>query len=213
MGVNLNDPDVSAIEVRTEGWVAGMQLAGLAMQSLSRQGNDTHSFISAFTGSHAYIMDYLAEEVLRRQPYAIRSFLLQTSILERMCGPLCEAVVQPDVAEALDSQVMLETIEQNQLFVIPLDDERGWYRYHHLFNEVLCRRLEVLFPRQIPELHCRASIWYEENGFIHEAIQHAMKSGNQNLTARLVEQHGCALLMGGEVVTLADWLAAIEPFT
>jgi LuxR family transcriptional regulator, maltose regulon positive regulatory protein len=213
MGLKLSDPEVSAIETRTEGWVAGLQLAGLAMQSLSRQGgNEPHSFISTFTGSHAYIMDYLTEEVLRHQPDKICSFLLQTSILERMCGPLCEAVVQPGMAEALDGHAILETLEQKHLFVIPLDDERHWYRYHHLFNEVLSRRLEAQFPRQILELHCRASKWYEQNGFIHEAIQHAMKSGDLDRTARLVEQHGCALLMGGEVVTLADWLRAIEPY-
>ena len=220
MRLNLSDGDVSAIETRTEGWIAGLQLAGLALHSslasqvaITPGDQNQHTFITAFTGSHAYIMDYLTEEVLRNQPDGVRSFLLQTSILERMCAPLCEAVVQTGAVEPIHGQMMLEAIEQNHLFVIPLDSERRWYRYHHLFNEVLKRRLEVLFPEQIPGLHRRASAWYVKHGFIHEAIQHAMKAGDSDLLALLVEEHGCDLLMGGELVTLADWLAAIEPYT
>ncbi|RPJ46429.1 MAG: hypothetical protein EHM21_08710, partial [Chloroflexi bacterium] len=220
MGLDLSDPEVSAIETRTEGWVAGLQLAGLAIQSYlaspvepGTEGKNPHTFITAFTGSHAYVMDYLTEEVLRCQPASIRSFLLQTSILERMCGPLCEAVVLPGRTEQLNGQAMLEFIALQHLFVIPLDTERDWYRYHHLFKEVLSRRFEVLFPEQVPDLHQRASEWYENHGFIYEAIQHALKAKDLDRTARLVEAHGCDLLMSGEVVTLADWLAAIEPYT
>lgn len=219
MGLELSDPDLLAIETRTEGWIAGLQLAGLAMQSaLASQvavttGKDPHSFIATFSGSHAYIMDYLMEEILRHQPETVRTFLLQTSILERMCGPLCKAVVESSSHEPIDSQAMLEAIERDHLFVIPLDIERRWYRYHHLFKEVLSRRLEFLYPEQIPTLHRRASEWFEQQGLIHEAVQHAMNTGESDRTVRLVEQHGCNLLMGGELVTLAGWLAAIEPYT
>jgi LuxR family maltose regulon positive regulatory protein len=219
MGLKLSDLEVSAIDTRTEGWIAGLQLAGLALQGVlgprlrSTESVDPHSFLVSFTGSHAYIMDYLTEETLRYQPEATRSFLLQTSILERMCGPLCEAVVGADPTEPNDGQAMLETIEQNHLFVIPLDGERRWYRYHHLFKEVLSRRLEVLVPGQIPTLHRRASEWYEQHGLIHEAIHHAIKSHDLDCAARLVEQHGCDFLMGGELMTLADWLASIDPYT
>ena len=185
MGLTLSDPDILAIETRTEGWIAGLQLAGLAMQKvLSAPGSSTqaekdqHNFIAAFTGSHAYIMDYLTEEVLRGQPEITRSFLLQTAILERMCGPLCEAVVGPDTTGPLDGQAMLEAIERHHLFVIPLDTGQRWYRYHHLFREVLRRRLEALYPGQIPGLHRRASEWFEQHGFIHEAVQHAMQAGD-----------------------------------
>ncbi len=205
----LSAADISAIEARTEGWIAGLQLAGLAIQA----ENDPHRFISAFSGSHAYIMDYLTEEVLRGQVDSVRLFLLQSSILDRMCGPLCEAVIQSDMIEPGACQMILEVIERSHLFVNPLDTERRWYRYHHLFKEVLNRRLEVLYPDQIPSLHRRASEWFEEHGFVHEAIQHAMKAGDSDRLACLVEQHGCDLLMGGELVTLAGWLSAIDSYT
>jgi LuxR family transcriptional regulator, maltose regulon positive regulatory protein len=214
MGLKLNGEDVSALEERTEGWIAGLQLAGLAMQGLSLKGSkDSHSFLAALSGSHAYIMDYLTDEVLRQQTDTTRSFLLQSSILDRMSGALCEAVVKTGTADPIDGQAVLEEIEKNHLFVIPLDTERRWYRYHHLFREVLSRRLEVSDPGQIFALHHRASEWFELHGFVHEAIHHATKAGDPDRTARLVEQHGCALLMGGELVTLADWLAAIDPYT
>ena len=220
MRLDLSDADVSAIGARTEGWIAGLQLAGLAMKSTLvspgaslQSGKDSHLFIEAFTGSHAYIIDYLTEEVLRSQPEAIRSFLLQTAILERMCASLCEALITMGAAESIDGQAVLEKIERNHLFVIPLDGERRWYRYHHLFKEVLSRRLEGLYPGQIPNLHRRAAEWFEQNGLIHEAVEHAMKAGDADLTVRLVEAHGCDLLMGGELVTLAGWLAAIEAYT
>jgi LuxR family transcriptional regulator, maltose regulon positive regulatory protein len=205
----LNAADIAAIETRTEGWIAGLQLAGLAMQA----EKDPQHFITAFSGSHTYIMDYLTEEVLRGQPDLVRSFLLTTSILDRMCAPLCEAVVRFTPSEPVNCQAMLESIERDHLFVLPLDTEQRWYRYHHLFKEVLSRRLEILHPNQIPGLHLTASQWFEQNEFFHEAIQHAMEAGNQDRVARLVEQHGCDLLMAGELVTLADWLAAIDSYT
>lgn len=205
----LSASDVAAIETRTEGWIAGMQLAGLAMQA----DKEPQRFIASFTGSHAYIMDYLTQEVLRSQPDPVRSFLLQTSILDRLCGPLCEAVVRFPQPEAIDCQAILGTIEKDHLFVIPLDTEQRWYRYHHLFKEVLSRRLEGLALDQIPGLHRRASNWFEQHGFIHEAIQHAMKATDSDHVARLVEQNGCDLLMAGELVTLTNWLAVIDSYT
>jgi LuxR family maltose regulon positive regulatory protein len=214
MRLKLSSDDIAAMEVRTEGWIAGLQLAALSMQGCP----DIHSFVSAFTGSHYYIVDYLAEEVLKLQSESVRSFLLKTSILDRMCGPLCDAVTSsltpPQVGEgtgAGSSRAMLETLEQMNLFLIPLDDERRWYRYHHLFADVLNRRLEHLFPHQLPELHRRASLWYEQNGFIPEATQHALVAGDRDRAAQLVEQNGCSLLMRGEVVTLLKWIEAVEP--
>lgn len=212
--LEISGPDLSAIESRTEGWIAGLQLAGLAIKSTAASREDSlHNFIASFAGSHAYIMDYLTEEVLRSQDDTMRSFLLQTSILERMCAPLCQAVIQTGKETFFDGQAALEMIEKQHLFVIPLDGERRWYRYHHLFRDVLNRRLEFSFPEQIPILHRRASEWYEQNGFIHEAVQHTMKTGDSSLTARLVEQYGCAVLMAGETTILGDWLAAVEPYT
>jgi LuxR family maltose regulon positive regulatory protein len=154
-------------------------------------------------------MDYLAEEVLKQLPDKLSIFLLQTSILDRMCAPLCNAVVEVNAIEPVESQVMLETLDQMNLFVIPLDGERRWYRYHHLFTDVLNRRLEHKYPHQLPDLHRHASKWYEQNEFIPEAIQHALDAGDLDRAAQLVEQNGCFLLMSGEVYTLLDWIAAI----
>lgn len=206
MKLKLSTDDLAAIAARTEGWIAGLQLAALSMQSCQ----DIHGFVSAFTGSHYYVMDYLVEEVLKLQPANISTFLLQSSILSRLCGPLCEAVVDVDPAKPVDGQTTLETLEQTNLFLIPLDEERHWYRYHHLFADVLNKRLEHQFPHLIPELHRRASQWYEQNGFISDAIQHALAAGEQDRVAQLIEQNGCFLLMSGEVSTLLNWTNAIE---
>ena len=205
MGLKLTAPDIAAMERRTEGWIAGLQLAALSMQSCK----DLHGFVSAFTGSHYYIMDYLAEEVLKLQPQAVSTFLLQTSILDRMCAPLCNAVVDENPAESLDSQSRLEILEQMNLFLIPLDGERCWYRYHHLFADVLNRRLGYQYPDRVPELHQRASRWYEQKSLLPEAIQHALQAGDLQRAARLVEENGCFLLMTGEVHTLLGWIEAI----
>jgi LuxR family transcriptional regulator, maltose regulon positive regulatory protein len=218
MGLTLSTDDIAAMEARTEGWIAGLQLASIALQATASQShnsmqgdNDVHRFVSAFTGSHYYIMDYLAEEALTLQTETVRSFLLQTSILSRLCGPLCDAVTELDTPDINGGQVMLEAIEQMNLFLIPLDKERHWYRYHHLFADVLNRRLEQLFPQKLPDLHRRASQWYEQNGFIYDAIQHALMAGDQERAAHLVDQNGCLLLMRGEVINLLDWIKAVEP--
>jgi len=209
IGLKLSADDIAAMEARTEGWIAGLQLAALSMQGCQ----DIHGFVSAFTGSHYYIMDYLVEQVLKLQPEEVRSFLLQTSILDRMCGPLCNAVVEVDATEPIDGQAMLEALEQMNLFVVPLDDERRWYRYHHLFADVLNRHLEHLLPHQLPELHRRASQWYEQNEFIPDATHHALMAGDQRRVAQLVEQNGCTLIMRGEVVTLLKWIEAVESYS
>jgi LuxR family transcriptional regulator, maltose regulon positive regulatory protein len=206
IGLTLSANDLSAMEMRTEGWIAGLQLAAISMQG----SKDIHSFVSAFTGSHHYVMDYLAEEVLKNQPKKVSVFLLQTSILDRLCGPLCEAIVDADKADPVDGQTMLEALEEMNLFVIPLDDERHWYRYHHLFADVLRKRLEHQYPQMLPELHRRASQWYEQNGFLAESINQAIATGDQDRAAHLIEENGCFLLMSGEVATLLNWADAIE---
>jgi LuxR family maltose regulon positive regulatory protein len=206
MGVTLSANDLSALEARTEGWIASLQLAALSMQGIK----DIHGFVSAFTGSHHYVMDYLVEEVLKNQPQKVSAFLLQTSILDRLCGSLCEAVVDADESDPVDGQTMLEALEEMNLFVIPLDDERHWYRYHHLFADVLRKRLEHQHPQLLPELHRRASHWYEQNEFLAESVQQAIAAGDQDRAAHLIEENGCFLLMSGEVATLLNWTDAID---
>jgi LuxR family maltose regulon positive regulatory protein len=205
-GTALAVADLAALETRTEGWIAGLQLAALSMKG----SGDIHGFVSAFTGSHHYVMDYLVEEVLKVQPDERTAFLLQTSILDRLCGPLCEAVAGGDPAIPIDGQAMLETLEGMNLFTVPLDDERRWFRYHHLFADVLRKHLEHRFPQLRPTLHRRASQWYEQNGFIAESIQQAIAAGDPERAAHLIEENGCQLLISGEVSTLLQWTEAIE---
>jgi LuxR family maltose regulon positive regulatory protein len=206
MQLELSADDIMRMEKRAEGWIAGLQLAALSIQSC----NDVHGFVSAFAGSQAYIMDYLAEEVLRLQPEGVRVFLLKTSILGRLCGPLCNAVLGMGETEDIDGQMMLETLEKKNLFLVPLDDKRHWYRYHQLFADVLNRRLESQFPDQLRDLHLRAAQWLAQNGSSDEAIQHTLMAGDRDLAAQLVDQYGCLLLMRGEVVNLLGWIEAVE---
>lgn len=215
MGLSLSDDDVAALEKRTEGWIAGLQLASIAAQShKSMQGSrDIHSFITEFAGSHHYIMDYLTEEVLRLQSDRLSLFLLQTSILSSMCASLCEAVVDKGGAEPINGQAMLEILEKMNLFVVPLDEKRQWYRYHHLFADMLNRNLENRFPHQASGLHRRASQWYEQNGFIPEGIHHALMAGDRDLAIQLIEQNGVLLLIRGEVTTLLKWIETVEPYS
>jgi LuxR family maltose regulon positive regulatory protein len=202
MGLSLSAGDLSAIEKRTEGWIAGLQLAALSMQS----SKDIHAFVSAFTGSHHYVMDYLVEEVLKSQPDKMGAFLLQTSILDKMCGLLCESII-----DGVDGQAMLESLERMNLFLIPLDDERRWYRYHHLFADVLKKRLEQHVPGSLPKLHARASRWFEQNGLVPEAIGHSLAGGDLERAIQLIERNGPLLLMGGELNALSGWIKAVEP--
>jgi LuxR family maltose regulon positive regulatory protein len=187
MGLNLSAENIAALEARTEGWITGLQLAALALQGpLSMQGHasrDTSRFIQSFTGSHRFVLDYLVEEVLQRQSEHIRSFLLQTAILERLSGSLCDAVTGQK-----DGRGILETLERGNLFIVPLDDEHQWYRYHHLFNEVLLSHVQEEQPGQIPLLHKRASAWYEQNNLPAEAIRHALAARNFERAAGLIEK-------------------------
>ena len=206
MGLALSADDLSAMETRTEGWIASLQLAALSMQS----SKDVHAFVSAFTGSHHYVMDYLVEEVIGFQPKKVGDFLMQTSILEPMCGPLCEFVIDPDPEEPVNGQAMLEALERMNLFVIPLDDDRGWYRYHHLFADVLRKRLEQHCPDSLPKLHQRASLWFEQNGLVIEAIGHSLTADDQDRVIQLIEQNGPLLLIRGELNPLSNWIKAVE---
>jgi LuxR family maltose regulon positive regulatory protein len=206
MGLALSADDLSAMETRTEGWIVSLQLAALSMRS----SKDIHSFVSAFTGSHHYVMDYLVEEVLGLQPKKVCDFLMQTSILDQMCGPLCESVIDADPEEPVDGQAMLEALERMNLFVIPLDDERCWYRYHHLFADVLRKRLEQHYPGSLPRLHQRASLWFEQNGLIPEAIRHSLTGGDQDRVIQLIEQYGAILVLSGEYNALSNWIKAVE---
>jgi len=209
MGFDLSDNEISAMYVRTEGWVAGLQLAGLSIEGCQ----DVHGFINAFSGSHHYIVDYLADEVLKRQDETTRSFLLQTSILSRMCASLCDSMLEMrSDKKPPDGQTMLETLERMNLFIIPLDEERRWYRYHHLFADALYRCLQYQSPELLPKLYHRTSEWYEKNGLIGEAIQYALGAGDRERVTRLIEQNGCSLLMSGEVLTLLKWLETVEQY-
>ena len=178
MGLNLSAEDIAALETRTEGWIAGLQLAALSMQGRS----DTASFIKSFTGSHHFILDYLVEEVLQRQPEHVRNFLLQTAILDRLSGSLCDAVTGQE-----DGRGMLEALERGNLFVVPLDDQRQWYRYHHLFAEVLQAHLREAQPDRVSTLHRRASEWYQQNGLPSDAIRHALAAEDFEGAAGLIE--------------------------
>ena len=173
MGLNLSAEDITALETRTEGWIAGLQLAAISMQG----HQDAASFIKSFTGSHHFVLDYLIEEVLHRQPVEVQTFLLRTSILDRMCGPLCDSVLGSPSAsgqETVSAQETLEYLEHANLFIVPLDNERRWYRYHHLFAELLRQRLGK--PKEFAEFHLRASQWHEENGDLGAAFHHAYRS-------------------------------------
>ena len=204
MGLSLSAADVAALETHTEGWIVGLQLAALSMQG--RQ--DVAGFITAFTGTHRYILDYLTDEVLERRPTGTQNFLLQTSILDRLCGPLCDAVTGGN-----DSQATLERLEQANLFIMALDDERRWYRYHPLFAEVLRARLRQAQPNSAPELHRRASRWYEEERLTDEAVHHALTGRDFEQAARLIERVAGTMVRQGASASLVRWLEAIPEET
>ncbi len=182
MGLDLTPAQAAALEARSEGWIAGLQLAALAMQGPGKES--LASFIDDFTGSHRYIMDYLVGDVLVNQPAAQREFLLKTSILERLSAWLCDAVT-----DRQDSQAILDSIEQSNLFLIPLDDERGWYRYHHLFGDVLRNRLRAEMPDQVRDLHRRAAGCLAQNGLVFEAIDHAFALSDFDFVRDLFRQY------------------------
>jgi LuxR family maltose regulon positive regulatory protein len=197
MGLELSAEDTAELEGRTEGWIAGLQMAALAM----RDHADVSGFIAAFTGSNRHVVDYLAEEVLARQPEELRTFLLKTSVLDRMCAPLCNAVTGH-----ADGQTTLERLEHANLFVIPLDDERHWYRYHHLFADVLSQRLQQTQARLVPELHKRACGWFERQGLVGEAINHALAAQDWERAVRLIESNGVTIVLGRQIQTMLGWI-------
>jgi LuxR family maltose regulon positive regulatory protein len=196
----LPDESVAALAARTEGWVAGLQLAGLSLRGQA----DVGGFVASFSGSHRYVLDFLAEEVLDRQPAEVRSFLLETSVLERLSGELCDAVTGRG-----DGQAMLELVERANLFLVPLDGVRGWWRYHHLFADLLRVRLRQQRPERLAELHRAAAAWSEAHGLADDAVRHALAAGDGAWAARLVERHADAVLLRSERATLARWLAAL----
>ncbi|UCD97816.1 MAG: hypothetical protein JSV42_12715, partial [Chloroflexota bacterium] len=196
MGLDLSRQDMVALEDRTEGWVVGLQLAGLSMQGQA----DLKAFITNFSGSHRHILDYLTDEVLQHQPEDIRSFLLQTSILDRLSGPLCNALTG-----RVDGDMLLAHLDTANLFVTPLDEKRRWYRYHRLFSDLLRNELKRSQPELIPELHRRASRWHEGNGDIQSAIDHALQVSDLSQAARLIEQHALPNLYQGQVAKVVGW--------
>ena len=224
MGLNLSSEDIAALEARTEGWIAGLHLAALALlgraqqDTLSMQGHpDAANFIQSFTGSHHFVLDYLVEEVLQQQPESIHTFLLHTSILDRMCGALCDAVLgDPDAP----GQATLEYLERANLFIVPLDNERRWYRYHHLFGELLQQRLLQRLRQSVAsapgeerpgvaELHIRASSWFEANSLGLEAFHHAAAANDVERAERLISGRGMPLHYRSTVNAILDWLGSL----
>ncbi len=212
-GLNLSGQEVDALTTRTEGWIAGLQMAALSM--LGRAPESIPDFIRSFTGSHHYVLDYLTEEVLQSQSENIQTFLLQTSILDRLSGPLCDAVFRDEGDRLRDeyqpSALVLRYLEQANLFTISLDDERCWYRYHHLFADLLRNRLASLHPELVPILHRRASEWYEAAGYTEETIAHAFKANNDERLARLIEKYAWDMLHQSKYSLLFSWIEALPP--
>jgi len=196
--LDLPASSLAVLAARIEGWVAGPQLAALSL----RGHHDAAAFVAGFSGSNRYVLDYLAQEVLARQPDQVREFLLVTSVLERLCGPLCDAVTG-----RADGQVMLEQVERANLFLIPLDEVRGWWRYHQLFADLLRARLGQEPRNRVPQLHHDAAAWHEDHRLIGEAVQHALAAGDAQWAAQLVER----LYRRSEIATQQRWFAALPP--
>ncbi len=202
MGLSLSAADIAALEDKTEGWIAGLQLAGLSM----RDRADPAAFIADLSGSHRHILRYLTEEVLQQQPPEIQQFLLQTSILDKLTGALCDALTG-----AANGRVLLEQLYDDNLFLIPLDDEQQWYRYHQLFAGLLRDWQKTLLREETPALHRRASRWYEQAGLSSEAIQHSLEAEDYETAVALIETHAMDMLMAWHAKTVRGWMAAIPP--
>lgn len=197
MAIHLTQNQLVALDERTDGWIAGLQLAALSIREVA----DTDSFIESFSGSHRFILDYLTDEVLKQLPAGLRRFLLKTSILERLTAPLCNAVTERE-----DSQAILQHIEEMNLFLIPLDHRREWYRYHHLFAEMMRKQLSQEFSDEIVALHHRASQWYEEQGSLAESIHHAQEAHQIDRLADLIERYSLGIIKQGHIRTGRYWL-------
>lgn len=202
--VTLSDDQLAALVRRTEGWAAGLQLAGLSLAGHP----DPASFVQTFTGTHRFVLDYLTEEVLARQPDWLVRFLLETSVLERLSGPLCDAV-----CGRRDSQAVLERVERANLFLVPLDEVRQWWRYHHLFADLLRVRLQQDDPEHVPELHRAAASWAETHGLHEDAIRHWLAGGDSSRAAHVIEQHFDAALRSAEDTALSRWVSRLAPQT
>ncbi len=200
MGLDLTTDDIASLEARTEGWIAGLQMAAISMQGRE----DLTAFVQAFSGSHRFILDYLLEEVLNLQSPNIQNFLLKTSILERMTARLCDVVIDSN-----DSQNILTQLDRANLFLIPMDDERCWYRYHHLFSDLLKNQLTQIYPDELQDMHRRASQWYEEQDLRDEAINHAFAAGDDKRVARLVQKYAMDMLHQSKYTLLLSWIEAL----
>jgi LuxR family maltose regulon positive regulatory protein len=200
MQLDLSPDLVEALEARTEGWIAGLQLAALSLSGRS----DKADFIAAFTGRHRYLVEYLLDEVINRQSAEVQAFLQSTSVLERLCGPLCDALL----GEASGSEAILKGLEQANLFVMALDDQGYWYRYHHLFRDFLQTRLNQAQPERLAALHRAASAWYAAHDFLREAAQHAFQTHDWDYAAAFVEQHSFTLIIHSDISTIAEWCSA-----
>lgn len=201
MGLALSVEALASLEERTEGWAAGLQLAALSIQGRA----DMDAFIQAFTGSNVYIAEYLVDEVLKRQPDEMQAFLLQTSILDRLSGALCEAVTG-----CMDGAAMLKALQQANIFIIPLDDDGRWYRYHRLFADLLRTRLQSSISKTaLDDLHQKAAGWYEQNGMIAESVEHSLAASDDTRMVRLVETAALPMILQANVRTVEGWLRAI----
>ena len=210
MDVDLAPTDIMLLEKRTEGWVAGLQMAAISL----RGREDISKFIQSFGGSNRFIMDYLLEEVLNRQPQDFQNFLLKTSILEKLNGDLADFILINSTSldhqqKDYNSQSILSTLEQNNLFLIALDDQRNWFRYHHLFADLLQNRLRARHPEIIPVLHQQASIWFSQEGYLEEAIDHAIKTNDLNFATRQIETHVIKLIRHGNISLTRKWIRSL----
>lgn len=197
MGLALSEEDMHLLETHTEGWIAGLQLAALSM----RRHDDLHAFVKAFSGSQRFILDYVQEEILGQLPVSQQRFLLHTSVLDQMNADVCQALTGESA-----SQQILESLERANLFLVPLDEERCWYRFHALFREVLLARLQATQPEYIAHLHRAAAIWFEHQGWLHEAIPHALAADDFSFVASLLEGSVERLYLQGELKTLLTWI-------
>jgi LuxR family maltose regulon positive regulatory protein len=212
-GLELSAQEIALLDARTEGWIAGLQMAALALQAsprsaspMSRSPTLVSALIQGFGGTHRFVLDYLVEELLERQPEPLRLFLLQTSVLGRMSAPLCDALrADCDV----QSQEILTQLERANLFVVPLDDERRWYRYHHLFADLLQSQLRHARPAEVPGLYRRASAWCEQNALIGEAVHYALLARDLQRVAQLVAPNALSLLYYGELSGLVRSLTTL----